>query len=54
MKRYLVAYAINNSFSGNVHFYSKIICADTIGDAIMQIQNESRQVVNVIQLGSLD
>jgi hypothetical protein len=53
MKRYLVAYA-TNSFTGSVHFYSKIVCADTIGDAIMQIQNESRQVVNVIPLGSLD
>lgn len=54
MKRYLIAYAINNSYSGNVYFYSEIVCADTIGDAIMQIQNENRQVVNVIPLGSLD
>ncbi len=55
MKKYLVAYVINNNFNGSSHFfYSKIVCADTIGNAIMQIQNEKRQVVNVIPLCSLD
>jgi len=54
MKRYLVVYVVNNNFNGSSHFYSKIVCADTIGDAIMQVQNDSRQVINVIQLGSLD
>ena len=54
MKRYLVAYVINNNFNGSSHFYSKIVCADTIGEAVMQIQNDKCQVVNVIPLGSLD
>ncbi len=53
MKKYLVVYAIN-TFKGSIHLYSKIVCADTIGNAIMQIQNEDRQVVNVIPLCSLD
>ena len=54
MKSYLVVWVVNNHFNSSVHFYSKIVSTDTISNAVMQIQNERCQVINIIPLGYLD
>lgn len=52
MRRYLVVYATTTF--GSSSFYSRLVNANTIGEAVMRVQSEQRQVVNVIPLGSLD